>query len=281
MSEQRALALLGRKKDVLLFTPFVKAWHYRELIRAILWRELSQRFRDSYFSWGWAIAAPLVMLGAYTVVFTSTLKIGDSASSGVVQFSLVMFVGLLIFNLAAELVYRAPTLLHEHVHYIKKSIFPSETLVWIALLRALVYAGISFAVFLVYKLALTGSIPLTTLLLPFLIVPFCLMILGISWFLAALGAFTRDVSHLMITIVPVLMFATPVFYPTAALSPTARLIAYINPTTSYIEMARQLLLVGALPDPMVYLATFAVSLCLFYGGYLFFDRYRSVVVDVI
>src|ERR1700674_274066 len=281
MSEQRALALLGRKKDVLLFTPFVKAWHYRELIRAILWRELSQRFRDSYFSWGWAIAAPLVMLGAYTVVFTSTLKIGDSASAGVAQFSLVMFVGLLVFNLAAELVYRAPTLLHEHVHYIKKSIFPSETLVWIALLRALVYAGISFAVFLAFKLALTGSIPLTTLLMPFLIVPFCLMILGISWFLAALGAFTRDVSHLMITIVPVLMFATPVFYTTADLSPTARLIAYINPTTSYIEMARQLLLVGALPDPMVYLATFAVSLCLFYGGYLFFDRYRSVVVDVI
>ena len=281
MSEQRALAVSGRKRGVLLFTPFIRAWQYRELIRAILWRELTQRFRDSYFSWGWAIAAPLVMLGAYTVVFTSTLKIGDSASAGVAQFSLVIFVGLLVFNLAAELVYRAPTLLHEHVHYIKKSIFPSETLVWIALLRALVYAGISFTVFLAFKLALTGSIPLTTLLMPFLIIPFCLMILGISWFLAALGAFTRDVSHLMITIVPVLMFATPVFYTTADLSPTARLIAYINPTTSYIEMARQLLLVGALPDPMVYLATFAVSLCLFYGGYLFFDRYRSVVVDVI
>lgn len=281
MSEQRALAVSGRKRGVLLFTPFIRAWQYRELIRAILWRELTQRFRDSYFSWGWAIAAPLVMLGAYTVVFTNTLKISDSASAGVVQFSLVMFVGLLVFNLAAELVYRAPTLLHEHVHYIKKSIFPSETLVWIALLRALVYAGISFAVFLAFKLALTGSIPLTTLLLPFLIVPFCLMMLGMTWFLAALGAFTRDVSHLMITIVPVLIFASPVFYTTADLTPTARLLAYLNPTTSYIEMARQILLAGTLPDPITYLATTAVSLCIFYGGYLFFDRYRSVVVDVI
>ena len=131
------------------------------------------------------------------------------------------------------------------------------------------------------KLALTGSIPLTTLLLPFLIVPFCLMMLGMTWFLAALGAFTRDVSHLMITIVPVLIFATPVFYTTADLTPTARLLAYLNPTTSYIEMARQILLAGTLPDPITYLATAAVSLCIFYGGYLFFDRYRSVVVDVI
>jgi lipopolysaccharide transport system permease protein len=281
MSEERALAVNGRKADVLLLVPFLKAWQYRELIRAILWRELTQRFRDSYFSWGWAIAAPLVMLGVYTVVFTQTLKISDSTSVGVAQFSLVMFVGLLVFNLATELVYRAPTLLHEHVHYIKKSIFPSEALVWIALLRALVYAGIGFGVFLVFKLLLTGSIPATTLLLPLLLVPFCLMLLGVTWFLSALGAFTRDVSHLMITIVPVLIFVTPVFYTTADLTPTARLLAYLNPTTPYIEMARQVLLAGTLPDPITYLATAAVSLCIFYGGYLFFERYRSVIVDVI
>ena len=107
------------------------------------------------------------------------------------------------------------------------------------------------------------------------------MMLGMTWFLAALGAFTRDVSHLMITIVPVLIFATPVFYTTGDLTPTARMIAYLNPTTTYIEMARQILLFGSLPDLLTYLATCAVSLCIFYGGYLFFDRYRSVVVDVI
>jgi lipopolysaccharide transport system permease protein len=107
------------------------------------------------------------------------------------------------------------------------------------------------------------------------------MMLGVSWFLAALGAFTRDVSHLMITIVPVLIFATPVFYTVADLTPTARFLAYLNPTTSYIEMSRQILLTGVLPDPIIYLATFAVSLGIFYGGYLFFSRYRSVVVDVI
>jgi lipopolysaccharide transport system permease protein len=281
MSEQQALAVKGRKTDALLVLPFAKAWQYRELIRAILWRELAQRFRDSYFSWGWAIAAPLVMLGAYSVIFTSTLKISEAAAGGVMHYSLVMFVGLLVFNLAAELVHRAPTLLHEHVHYIKKSIFPSETLVWIALLRALVYAGIGFVVFLIFKLAMTRTIPLTTLLLPLWLVPFCLMMLGMTWFLAALGAFTRDVSHLMITIVPVLIFATPVFYTVADLAPTARFIAFLNPTTPYIEMAREILLIGTVPGPLMYFATVAVSLCIFYGGYLFFDRYRSVVVDVI
>jgi len=281
MNEQRALALNGRKTDVLVLTPFVKAWQYRELIRAILWRELNQRFRDSYFSWGWAIAAPLLMLAVYTVVFTTTIKISAAAANDTTHYSLSIFIGLIVFNFAAELVYRAPTLLHEHVHYIKKSIFPSETLVWIAMLRSLVYAAISFAVFLAFELYMTGGIPFTALLIPFLVIPFCLMLLGITWFLAALGAFTRDVSHLMITIVPVLIFATPVFYTASDLTPTARMIAYLNPTTAYIEMARQILLFGSLPDLLTYLATCAISLCIFYGGYLFFDRYRSVVVDVI
>jgi lipopolysaccharide transport system permease protein len=217
----------------------------------------------------------------YTVVFTTTIKISVGASTSSLHYSLSIFVGLIVFNFAAELVYRAPTLLHEHVHYIKKSIFPSETLVWIAMLRSLVYAIISFAVFLLFQLYMMGGIPLTALLIPFLVIPFCLMLLGLTWFLAALGAFTRDVSHLMITIVPVLIFATPVFYTASDLTPTARFIAYLNPTTAYIEMARQLLLFGSLPDALTYVATCAVSLCIFYGGYLFFDRYRSVVVDVI
>jgi lipopolysaccharide transport system permease protein len=46
-------------------------------------------------------------------------------------------------------------------------------------------------------------------------------------------------------------------------------------------MARQILLFGALPDGVTYFATCAISVCIFYGGYLFFERYRSVVVDVI
>jgi len=281
MSEERALAVNGKKTDVLLTAPFRRAWQYRELIRAILWRELNQRFRSSYFSWGWAIVAPLVMLVVYTSIFSSTLKLSDSVAAGVGNYALSIFVGLIIFNLGTELVYRAPTLLHENAHYIKKSIFPSETLAWIALFRALVYAGIGLAVLFVFQLYLTLSLPWTTLLLPLLLIPFCLLLLGTTWFLAALGAFTRDVSHFMITIIPVLIFITPVFYSVADLPPGMRLAAYINPTTAYIEMARQVVLFGTVPPAGLYLATVAVSLIFFYGGYMFFNRYRSVVVDVL
>ena len=196
-----------------IWAPVSIAWRYRELIAAVLRRQLADRFTGSLFGWGWAIAAPLITLAIYTATFTGAMRLPvASARGGTVNYALSTFAGLIVFNLCAELCYRAPLLLHEHASYIKTSIFPSETLAWTAVLRSLTYAGISLAVLLLFLLAVNRSLPVTVLLLPFLVVPLTLLLLGFVWFLSALGAFTRDIAYLMITIVPVLMFATPVFY---------------------------------------------------------------------
>ena len=277
--------VLGRSRRTLagsfLLVPVAKAWQHRELIRALVRRDLTERFRDSYIGWAWAVLAPLAMLCVYMLVFTNVVTVPASSDASTGRRALSMFVGIIIFNLFAELISRAPTLLQEHVHFIKKSIFPSEALAWISMLRAMAYAGIGLAVLLVFQIVLTGTVPLSALLLPVLVVPFCLMTLGAIWFLAALGALTRDVSHLMITIVPVLIFATPVFYSVADMPPGMQVLAYFNPLSGPIEMARQILLVGTSLDPVTYAVSFALSVAVFYGGYAFFTRYRDVVVDVI
>ena len=196
-----------------LLVPLQRAWHFRELIRAVVRRELAARFRGSILGWLWAIFGPLVMLSAYTIIFSNAVGVPQSAKSGGLQtYALSIFAGLTVFNLFSELAYRSPGLLHEHVHFIKKSIFPSETLAWTATIRALTYAAISFAILTLFTLVITHGIPLTALFVPFIVVPLVLFLLGACWFLMALGSFTRDVAHLMISIVPVLMFATPIFY---------------------------------------------------------------------
>ena len=108
-------------------------------------------------------------------------------------------------------------------------------------------------------------------------------LIGMSWFLCAIGAFTRDAGYLMINIVPLFMFATPVFYPHDSLSPPCDILIYANALTGYVEVhARYRAASGKLPNP--------AGLCLdavrprsstFYFGYWFFDRYRNVIVDVI
>lgn len=265
-----------------LVLPVLVAWRFRELIGAVLRQELTARFRGSLFGWGWAIVAPLVTLGLYTVTFSTALRLPIAHSHGSVSnYALWVFSGLIVFNLFAELSYRAPMLLHEHASRLKTSIFPSEILAWIAMLRGFVYAGISLVVLLAFQLVLTGQLRFSILLLPLLLIPFGAMLLGLIWFLAAIGAFARDVAHLMITVVPLMMIISPVFYDTSNLPDSLRLINFLNPLADAIEIMRALTLTGTWPSGQAVAYLLIISFLCFRGGYAFFGRYKRILVDVI
>ena len=70
----------------------------------------------------------------------------------------------------------------------------------------------------------------------------------------ALGSFTRDVAHLMISIVPVFMFATPIFYSIDDVPPHLRIYLHLNPIGNYVEMIRDLLLFDRMPESLCFMA---------------------------
>jgi len=260
--------------------PFTRAWRHRELIRAVARREFISRFRGSALGPAWAVLSPLIMMLTYTGVFSITVP-QLAADKTVAEYASSIFVGLIVFNLFSELAYRAPMLLHEHVNFVKKSIFPSETIAWTATIRAFTYGGIALLVFLAFRLVTGGSLYWSLLFTPFLFAPFALFILGVVWFLMALGAFTRDVAHVMASVVPILMFATPVFYSLDQLPANFAIWLRLNIVGDYIEMLRAIALDGRLPNLFGYVLVVAVSYAVFLFGYQFFMRYKSVIVDVI
>jgi lipopolysaccharide transport system permease protein len=223
-----------------------------------------------------------VMMLAYTIIFSGIFVLSrNSAPGGFGSRSLLIFSGITLFSLFTELLYRAPGLLHEHASFIKKSIFPTETLAWIAVLRALVYAGISFGVLVIFELLMTRHLPLTALLTPLLVIPLVMLLLGFSWFLMALGAYTRDITHLMGTIVPVLMWVTPVFYSTADVPGAGRFWMRLNIIGDYVEMFRSIMLTGTLPSLRLFAACAVTSYLVFFLGYTYFMRNKTIIVDVL
>ena len=263
--------------------PFVQMWHHQDLIQAILRREVSERFKGSIAGWVWAVVAPLLAIAVYTFAFTTNIQLplADSSAGPRMGYALFIFSGIIVFNFFSEMAFRAPMLLHEYTHFIKQTIFPSDMLAVISTLRATIYTLISVAVMLVFQLGAVGSLPWTVLLIPFIFVPFMAFLIGLSWFLSAIGAFTRDAGYLMINVVPLFMFATPVFYPHTALPAPFDLWIYANALTAYVEVMRDIVLMGNLPSWKVYCWALVTSVFTFYFGYWFFDRYRNVIVDVI
>lgn len=265
-----------------LVRPFVEGWHHRDLIAAILRRELRERFSGSMAGWVWAVTAPLISLVTYTLVFggSGQLPNGKTAAASI-DYAMFIFGGLVAFNFFTEMAYRAPSLLHEYAHYIKQTMFPAEMLPIISTLRAMTYATIGLAVMLLCQIVFQGSLHLTVLLLPLWFIPFLLFLMGITWLLSAMGAFTRDTAYLMMTIAPVLMFATPVFFSHETLSPNIKLLMYANILTGFIEIMRDLVVFGKLPNVLVVAWTVFVSLFMFWFGYWFFRRQQDAIADVI
>jgi len=266
-----------------LAKPFLQMLYNREIVLAILRRELAVRFTGSAGGWLWAVAAPLFAITVYTYAFTTNLQIAfvAGAESKKIAYALFIFAGLICFNFFSEMAYRSPMLLHEYAHFIKQTIFPSDMLAVISTLRAAAYTGIGAIVMLICVAAATKGLHWTVILIPLVFIPLAAFLMGLSWFLSAIGAFTRDAGYLMINVVPLFMFMTPVFFSHAAMSPPWDILIYANALTAYVEVMRDLVLIGKLPNPLVVLWMLATSAFTFYFGYWFFDRYRNVIVDVI
>jgi lipopolysaccharide transport system permease protein len=269
----------GQRFKRFLAKPLLQMRYNREIILAILRRELASRFTGSAGGWLWAVAAPLFAIAVYTFAFTTKLQMTFASDQGhtPITYALFIFAGLIVFNFFSEMAYRSPMLLHEYAHFIKQTIFPSDMLAVISTLRAAAYTGIGAIVMLICIAAVKGGLPWTVILMPLIFIPLAAFLMGLSWFLSAIGAFTRDAGYLMINIVPLFMFLTPVFFR----PPPGDILFHLNALTAYVEVMRDLVLTGVLPNPLVVLWMLATSIFTFYFGYWFFDRYRNVIVDVI
>src|SRR5476651_1330138 len=111
----------------------------------------------------------------------------DNAGGARATYALFIFSGIIVFSFWSEMAFRAPMLLHEYAHYIKQTIFPSDMLAVISTLRATAYTGISVVVMLLLELIVRGGLPWTVVLIPLVFLPLMAFLVGMAWFLCAVG----------------------------------------------------------------------------------------------
>lgn len=258
-------------------------WHHRRLIKQMAWREVVGRYKGSMFGLAWSFFNPLMMLAVYTFVFSVVFKArwGIEVSEGKTEFALVLFVGLIIHALFAEVLNRAPTLVLSNVNYVKKVVFPLEVLTFVSLSVALFHAAISFLVLLVAFVVLNGLPSWTVIYTPVTLLPLLPLTLGFGWLLASLGVYLRDIGQLIGITNMALLFLAPVFYPLMALPEAYQSVLYINPLTYPIEQTRAVIIFGDMPNWVglgVYLII-SVSIC--WIGFWWFQRTRTGFADVL
>lgn len=261
---------------------FSSFWRNRKLIRQLVRRDFESRFRGSVLGVLWAILNPLLLLLVYTFVFSQVFKARWSVEiDSPAGFALVLFSGLIAFNIFSENFNAAPRMVLQNVSYIKKVVFPLEILPWVSLLTSLISAAISAHLLLFFYVCIVGMPSLSIVYIPIILIPLCLFTLGAVWILSSVGVFIRDLQHGTAIITTVLMFLSPIFYPVSAVPMKVQKLIFLNPLTSVVEMIRGALFFARPPSLVLLGSSFIVSWGVAAMGYWWFMRIKKGFADVV
>lgn len=263
--------------------PLGSIWRNRSLIRTLVRRDVLSRYSGSFGGAFWAVLNPLMLMLTYFFVFGLVLQShfgNDTSRSG---YAVNFLAGMLPWLAFSEAVGRSPFIMVEHRGFIKKLVFPVETLPVNLVAAGLVTEFFGTVIFLL-ALLLRGHVPITALYLPALLVPQILFTAGVCWFLAALGVFFRDLAQINGYILTVWFFITPICYEESrlkSLPPAAFDLLKLNPAFVLVHDYRSILLESQAPGWAALGWLTAFSLTIFLLGHAWFYKLQKSFADLI
>ncbi|HEY1685817.1 MAG TPA: ABC transporter permease [Tepidisphaeraceae bacterium] len=264
---------------------FATAWRDRSLIYQLAKREVESRYRGSMLGIVWSLLVPLFMLGVYTLVFGGFFhNTWPIPPGGRGSFFLILFMGLILLNFFSECVSRAPTLLMSNVSYIKRVVFPVETLAFVLALSAMFDLIVSIVVLISIFVVMLGLPTWQVIMLPVVVAPFLLLTLGMIWFISSLGVYLRDLRQIIGVILTALPFLCPLFYPFEAFGrfgSAFKQLIFLNPLTVPVVQSRQVLFFNQVPSWKLWLAYTVASYLFAYAGLVWFKYSQKGFADVV
>ena len=264
--------------------PPATLWRNRKLIGSMVRRDMLARYRGSFGGALWTFLNPFLLMATYAFVFGVVLKTKFAGDSSGIGWVLYFLAGMLPWLAFSEAVGRAPTILLEYRNFVKKLVFPLETLPANLVISGAVTETFAVLIFLGGMILSRRPIPASVVWLPALVVPQLLLTVGLCWILAALGIFMRDLGTIMGFVLTLWFFVTPICYPEASLAglPHAALqVLMANPMYQLVEGYRAVLLENRAPGWGVLAWLWGGSSALAVIGHGWFYKLQKSFADVI
>lgn len=263
-------------------SPYIALKRHFGLIFQMAKRDVIGRYRGSFAGLLWSFFNPLLMLVIYTFVFGVIFKARWSAQvGGKFEYAIVLFAGLNINTLFAECANRATTLIIDNTNFVKRVVFPLESLSWSTIGSALFHLLVSTLVLMVMMLAVNRQIPWTIVLFPIVVASFLPFVAGMCWLLASLGVYLRDLKQVIAIVTTAMMFLAPILYPKTLIPERFRDWLYLNPLTIIAEASQNVLVWGKPPVWTHLLAYAIVSGVFAWLSFAWFEKTRKGFADVV
>jgi len=262
-----------------LSAPFRSAFEHRQLLKALVIREVHTTYRSSLLGAAWLVLQPLLSLAVYAAVF---------GRDGSMQFVSDLFAGMIIYGAFAETTGRAAQLVLARPNYVTKVAFPLEVLPWPVAAQTALNALISTAILVLLYTTFVAAPAWTAILLPLVLVAPLLLGLAFGWALAAIGVYVRDTDQIVRVGLHLLFFLCPIVWTFDRINnPTMQTVLSCNPLAIMIEGMRSALsgtapmLPASWPAVLPFALVVAFAVLTSAVAYRLFQRLRGGFADVL
>lgn len=267
--------LLIRPRSAISLADLAEVWRYRELLWTLTSRDVRVRYKQALFGVLWAVVQPLSQMLLFTVVFHRLAKVNADSR---VPYPLFCFSGIVIWSLFSNGLSQASSSLVENSRIITKVYFPRILIPLSAILVAGVDFLIGFALLLVVMLGYGEWPHLGMLWTPVLAVLALACALAVGLWTSAINVQFRDVRYALPFFLQLLIYLTPVFYPSSLVPEDYRFLLALNPMSAIVDGFRAALFstempVARLAGAVVWIAVVGIS------GFLYFRRMESSFAD--
>lgn len=271
------VATIGKAKG-----PLDALLRYPSLTVELTKRDIQGRYRGASFGMGWSLISPFLLLLIYTFAFGTVMggrwpQAHDQGTS----FSIILFAAIIVHSFFAECLTKAPLLIVSNPNFVKRVVFPLEILPWPMVLSALFHVLMNTGIFILLRLVMDGAFSWTIVFLPVVLLPLVVLSLGMSWMLASLGVYLRDIAQVTGVASMAFLFLSSALMPVEAVDARYRWVFLANPLTFIIDQARDVMLWGDLPDWKGLAIYMLVAVVVMYAGLAWFRATRKGFADVL
>jgi ABC-type polysaccharide/polyol phosphate export permease len=253
----------------------------RTLLFQLVRRDFEQRFVGSAAGWLWGLIHPLVLLASWTFVFQWCLKVALPRDAITQNYTMWLFTGYLPWLLFQETVTRSSTSLLDHSNLITKTVFPAEIVPVSVFLSSLVSHLMTLTLVVVAVFVWLNHFSVMIFLLPIYMLFTGLFAIGLGWIVASLQVYLRDTAQVMMVILTLWFWVTPIFIAEEQYPPPVAWVLTVNPLAHLVRAYRERLLSYRLPTIEELATLAAYSLVMFLIGGLVFRHLKRGFADVL
>lgn len=267
--------LVLRPYSVISLADLREVWRYRELLWTLTSRDIRVRYKQAAFGIAWAVIQPLLQMLIYTLLFN---RLAGIHSGSPVAYPLFCFAGVVIWGLFSSGLGQASNSLVESANVVKKVYFPRVVIPLASVLVATVDFAIGLVLVLVSFPLFGAAMHATALLIPLFALLAALTAFGIGLWTSAINIQYRDVRYALPFFLQLLIFLTPVFYPSSMIPAKYQFLLLLNPMAAVVDGFRAVLFGTAIPWDRLGIAV-AISMTVAIAGFLYFRRMEQTFAD--